>query len=76
MAMKVKQAFIEKGYKLFMDSYTNQQFIILDKEQMERISKTVHFEIWEKVDDAHYAVRFATSWATKEENVDLLISLL
>ena len=76
MAMKVKQAFIEKGYKLFMDSFTNQQFIVLDKEQMERICKTVHFEIWEKVDDTHYAVRFATSWATKEENVDLLISLL
>ena len=76
MAMKVKQAFIEKGYKLFMDSFTNQQFIVLDKEQMERICKTVHFEIWEKVDDTHYAVRFATSWATKEENVNLLISLL
>lgn len=76
MAMKLKKAFVEKGYTLFMDSPTNQQFVVLDQKQMDFLSSKVHFEIWERVDEIHYAVRFATSWATKEENVDLLISLL
>ena len=35
-----------------------------------------HGSFWEKKDDTHTVVRFATGWATKEENVDLLLSYL
>lgn len=76
MAMKLKEEFQQKGYRFYIDSPTNQQFIILDNEKMEALSKKVAFNFWEKLDDEHTIVRFATSWATKEEDVDALIQLL
>jgi threonine aldolase len=76
MAMKLKNAFIHKGYKLFIDSPTNQQFVVLKNDKMEQLAEKVSFSFWEKTDDEHTVVRFATSWATKEEDVDALISLL
>lgn len=76
MAMKLKNALLKKGYKLFIDSPTNQQFVILNKEKMTTLSKTVAFSFWEKMDEEHTVVRFATSWATNENDVDELIRLL
>ncbi len=73
LAMKLKKAFIDANFKLFADSYTNQQFIILSKNQIDTLSKTYAFSLWGKVDETHSAVRFCTSWATKEENIDQLI---
>ncbi len=75
-AMKLKKAFIEKGYELYIDSPTNQQFIILSPEQYERLSKIAAFSIWEKIDSSRIAVRFVTSWATSDEALDELISQL
>lgn len=76
LAEKLKKAFIDKGYSLFLDSPTNQQFVILQNEKMKELSEKVTFSVWEPVDENHTAVRFATSWATKEEDVDALIDLL
>lgn len=75
-AEKIKAAFVKSGYKLLLDSPTNQQFIILENSQMETLSKKVKFSFWEKVDETHTAVRFATSWATTDEKVDELLKLI
>lgn len=37
---------------------------------MDILSKKYAFQIWEKLDNEHTAVRFVTSWATKEEAVE------
>ena len=76
MAMKLKHAFVHKGYHQLLDSPTNQQFIVLKNADMEQLAKRVSFSFWEKADSDHTVVRFATSWATKEEDVDALIALL
>lgn len=76
IAELVKNAFKSKGYKFLLDSPTNQQFIILENSKMQELSKKVKFCFWEKVDENHTAVRFATSWATKKENVELLQKLI
>ena len=76
LAMKLKKALKDKGYRFLLESPTNQQFVILENSQMEELKKHVGFSFWEKVDDDHTAVRFATSWATTEENLEKLISLL
>ena len=76
MAMKLKAAFREKGYPLYADSPTNQQFVILTPEQLARLQKEAAFEIWAPLDDGRTAVRFVTSWATRPEDVDALIALL
>ncbi|MBQ8005064.1 MAG: low specificity L-threonine aldolase, partial [Clostridia bacterium] len=76
MAMRIKNAFLRRGYKLFIDSYTNQQFIILENNVLERLSKNVKFSFWEVVDSEHTVVRFAASFATRECDVEALESLL
>ena len=40
---------------------------------MEKLKEKYSFAFWEAVDKEHGAVRFCTSWATKEEAVDELI---
>ncbi len=75
-AEKVKTALLEKGYRLFMDSPTNQQFVIMKNSQIEELYPKVRFETWEKYDAEHTVVRIATSWATPDENIKELISLL
>lgn len=76
MAMKLKKGFVDKGYKLFLDSPTNQQFFVLPNEVMDRLHKSSTFEIWGTRGKNETTVRFVTSWATKEEDVDALLSEL
>lgn len=76
MAEKLKKGFADRHYRFFMDSPTNQQFVILDNRQKEELHRHATFETWAVIDESHSAVRFATSWATREEDVDALIELL
>ena len=76
MAEILKTALKEKGYRFFLNSPTNQQFVILENSKMEELGKEVRFSFWEAYDEDHTVVRFATSWATTEENLERLISLL
>ena len=73
-AMHLKEAFLEKGYPLFYDSYTNQQFPIIPKEHLEQLKENYSFELWSSLDDEYSAVRFCTSWATKDEDIEKLIA--
>lgn len=73
MAMKIRDAFAECRVPVLFASTTNQQFPILTAEQMEKFQEKYAFELWQKVDEEHFAVRFCTSWATKEEHVEELV---
>ena len=72
----MKEIFVEKGYSFFIESPTNQQFIILDNKKLEEISSKVNISIWEKYDNTHTVVRFATSWSTTEEDLEYLKGIL
>ena len=76
MAMRLKDLFCKKGYELFLDSPTNQQFILLDQATMDVLSPQVAFEIWEHRPDGRTVVRFATSWATTPEQLAALEAML
>ena len=76
MAQYMKKGIAQRGYQFHLDSPTNQQFVVLDNEKMKKLEKQVRFSFWEKVDDDHSVVRFATSWATRKEDVDELFKLL
>lgn len=76
MAENLKELFRKKGYRFFLDSPTNQQFIILENKEMERLRKEVRFEVWEPYDETHTVVRFATSYATTEEDIENLQNVL
>ena len=70
------EGFRSKGYRFLVEPQTNQLFVILDDDTMAELKKHATFTFWEKTDASHTAVRFATSWATREEDVRVLISLL
>ncbi len=76
MTKALRQVFIDAGIPFFMDSPTNQQFVILDNELMERLASQVGFEVWEPYDADHTVVRFATSWATTIESINTLRNIL
>ena len=72
MAERMKEIFRGKGLRFFLESPTNQQFIILENGKMEELAGKVGFSFWEKYDSAHTVVRFATSWSTTEEDLAAL----
>ena len=76
MAQRLKEGFQKRGYTFYLESPTNQQFVVLENQEMERLKKKVRFGFWEKLDESHTVVRFATSWATKPEDVETLMGLL
>ena len=64
MAMQLKALLKERGCTFFIDSPTNQQFIVLENRQIEELGKHVAYDPWDRVDAGHTAIRLATSWAT------------
>ncbi len=68
-ADRLRHALSDGGYRMLVASPTNQIFPILSDRQIEELQKKYVFEMWERVDDSHAAVRFVTSWATTEEAV-------
>ncbi len=76
MAMKLKALLKEKGCRIYIDSPTNQQFIIADNAMLQRLSGKVAYGFWEKLDEEHTVIRLATSWATREEDLAALAELL
>lgn len=76
MAELLKKGFAEKGYSFFLDSPTNQQFILLENKKLQELQEKVAFEIWEPADEDHTVVRFATSFGTKKEEIEELLTLL
>ena len=69
MAERMKEIFKACGYPFYLESPTNQQFIILENAQMESLAKQIAFSFWEKYDETHTVVRFATSWSTTEQDL-------
>ena len=69
MAMQLKEMLREKGCTFFIDSPTNQQFIVLENKQIEELGKHVAYDPWDRVDADHTAIRLATSWATTPDQL-------
>jgi threonine aldolase len=74
LALRLRGAFLAKGWRLLYDSPTNQQFPIVPTADLEKLGKRYSFSDWGAVDATHRAVRFCTSWATREADVDALIA--
>lgn len=72
MAQALRKVFAKHGLSLGIDSPTNQQFVILSKEQKQRLAEEIVFEIWEPLPDDHLLCRFVTCWATTEADIAAL----
>lgn len=73
LAEKLRKAFDEKGYTYLAPNKTNQIFVVIPDADLEKLSGQFEYSYDHRIDEKHSVVRFCTSWATKEENVDLLI---
>ncbi|MDO4502702.1 MAG: aminotransferase class I/II-fold pyridoxal phosphate-dependent enzyme [Coriobacteriia bacterium] len=73
---RIRAALTAAGYELYFDSPTNQTYFLVDDEQLERIGRVAAYSYGERVPDGRAAIRFATSWATRDADVDRLIKLL
>ena len=73
LACEVRDGFTALGYPLYMPSETNQQFPILPDSLIAKLGEKYVCSYWCRIDETHSAVRFATSWATKRENVTELL---
>lgn len=74
LAMKLKMAFEEKQIPFYIESFTNQQFVILTDDQMKKLEGKYAFEYQGRVDEDHHMVRFCTSWSTRKEDVEALVN--
>lgn len=75
-ANRLRNTLLQKGYRLYINSPTNQIFVILSDLQIKELEKSVKFSFWEKYDEQNTVVRFATSWATDMSEVEKLGGLL
>lgn len=75
-AALLREGLRKKGYTFYNSSPTNQLFLVMENSRLEELKNDVVYSFWEKADDTHTVIRFATSWATSGEDVEKLLSLL
>lgn len=76
LAQRLRKAFEVQGYRIAIDSPTNQQFFILPNDLVDKLLQYITFEYWGPRGETESTVRFVTSWATEEEAVATVEKLL
>lgn len=76
MAEELKKILKEKGFPFYIESPTNQQFVIIEDDKMEDLKEKILFSFWEKYDNTHTVIRFVTSWSTQEDDLIALRAAL
>lgn len=73
LAEEIKNACIEQGHPFLVESPTNQIFVVMPDKKLAVLQEKYAFSYHQPIDETHSAVRFCTSWATKEEDVKMLV---
>ena len=68
-ARKMKAMFKAKGYRFYLDSPSNQQFVVMTREQADTLAKNIQFTYFGQTDNGDVIARFVTSWSTTEEDL-------
>lgn len=76
MAELLKKGLADNDIPLYLNSPTNQQFLLLTDEQAERLKHDVVYSFWEKSDEDHTVIRLVTDWATTEAQVLELVQVI
>jgi len=75
-AQLLRAALHRRNIPFYLESPTNQQFVILENERLRALRGQVGFDFWELYDEERTVVRFTTSWATSPESIEALEALL
>lgn len=76
LALRLREAFVSRGYETFVDSPTNQQFFRLPNHVVDHLKTGASFELWGPRGEEYSDVRFVTSWSTTDRDIDRLSALL
>lgn len=76
MAEELKEVIRSRQIPFYMESPTNQQFVILENGRIKELKEKVKFSFWEQYDDSAAVVRFVTSWSTTKEDLERLRKIL
>ena len=76
LADQIRDTFDKLGVSYLVPGTTNQLFPILSDSFLNELAKNFMFIDMERIDENHRAVRFCTSWASTQENVDALCNEL
>lgn len=76
MANKLKRVLQEAGLEFYLDSPTNQQFVVMPTEQAHKLKQQVDFTLWGPAGDDKMVCRFVTSWATTQRDIEQLRKIL
>jgi threonine aldolase len=74
LAIYLKKELKTLGIHTLTESDTNQQFPIVSKDLLKRLDEITTYEYIQDIDHDHVCIRFCTSWATKKEHIDEIIS--
>lgn len=72
-ALYLKNSLADLDYEFFIDSPTNQQFVIISDEKLAEINGKIGFSFWERTPDGRNVIRLVTSFMTTREQVDELL---
>ena len=75
-ADRIRATLAERNVPLLVPGVTNQVFPILPDAVLAELGKEFTFAEIQRWDETHRVVRFCTSWATTDENVDALCNAL
>ena len=75
-AEKLKALLRRAGCAFWLETPTNQQFVIFENEALERLRRHVAVSFWERADATHTVVRLATDWSTTNEDLAALAEVL
>ena len=75
-AQMIRQKISALGYSFLVENTTNQLFPIFPNAVLKELEKNFFFSDMGAVGEKHRAVRICTSWATTQENVDMLLDAL
>ena len=70
MAQRLQQGMKDLGLSMYVDTTTNQVFPIMNQTLMAHMEKRFQFQVWERLDENQFALRFVTSWACEEAAID------
>lgn len=76
LALRLREIMRKAGYEVIIESPTNQQFFRLPNDVIDRLRKSVSFDYWGPRGAESSIVRFVTSWATTEADIDELEQIL
>lgn len=76
LADRIRSVLDETGHPQFVPTVSNQIFPVLPDDLLDSLAQDFCFTEMHRVDESHRCIRICTSWATSEENVELLCNAI